>query len=71
MEPGANAVDGFGIAPLFAHGARARGVVTQGAHDMAARGTRRFQRGAGKTGAQKSMHGFTSRQRVARGNVRQ
>ena len=69
MEPGANAVDRFGLAPLFAQCASARGVVTQRTHDVAARRTRRFQRGASKTGAQKSMHGFRSGQRVARRNV--
>lgn len=70
MEPRANAVDRFGFAPLFAQGASAGGMVTQRANHVAACRTRRFQRGAGKTGAQKSMHGFTSRQRVARKSVR-
>lgn len=71
MEPGANAVDGFRIAPLLAQCAGTRGVVTQCAHHMTARGTRRFECGAGKTGAQKSMHGFTSGQCVARRDARQ
>lgn len=71
VEPRANAVDSFGFAPLFAQCARAGGMVTQRSHDVTARRTRRFQCGAGKTGAQKSMHGFTGRQRVARRSVRQ
>lgn len=71
VEPRANAVDRFGFAPLFAKCASAGGVVTQRAHNMATRRTRCFQCSAGKTGAQKSMHGFTSRQRVARRSVRQ
>jgi hypothetical protein len=51
VEPGANAVDRFGVAPLFTECASAGGVVTQRAYHMAARGARRFQRGAGKAGA--------------------
>ena len=70
MKPGANAVHCFGIAPLFAQRARAGRVMTQRTDDVAAGRTRRFQCGAGKAGIQKSMHGFTDRQRVARRNVR-
>jgi hypothetical protein len=44
--------------------------MTQRTDDVAAGGTRRFQRGAGQAGIQKSVHGFTDRQRVARRNVR-
>jgi hypothetical protein len=51
VKPGANAVDGFRIAPLFAQRAGAGGVMTQRTHHMTTCGTRRFQRGAGKTGA--------------------
>jgi hypothetical protein len=44
--------------------------MTQRTDDVAAGGTRRFQRGAGEGGIQKSVHGFTGRQYVARRNVR-
>lgn len=70
MKPAADAIDGAGVTPLFAECAGPRGMVTQRPHHVTARGTRRFQRDAGKTGAQKSMHGFTSRQCTARRQVR-
>jgi len=70
MEPGADTIDGPGVAPLFSERAGSGGMMTQRPHHVTVRGTRRFQRGVGKTGAQKSMHGFTSRQWTAHRQVR-
>jgi hypothetical protein len=71
LEPGTDAVHRTRLAPLLGERTRAGGMMTQRSHQMTTRGTRCLDGGAGKTGAQESVHGFGSGRRAARREVPQ